>query len=130
VKKVVSKKRRASASEKEKRIAAKQKGPDNDEPAGKRERVDPVAETDKDVDILSTAQIQPCTFYPSKGRIQKPVEDLLAAAPIDPEELEARDARSKRVAKMIQKQIAMASTAPKECWSRGCHGRDRRIVLY
>jgi hypothetical protein len=39
---------------------------------------------------------------------------LLAATSIDPEELEARDARSKRMAKMIQKQIAMASTAPKE----------------
>jgi hypothetical protein len=32
----------------------------------------------------------------------------------DPEELEARDARGKRVAEMIQKQIAMAGAAPKE----------------
>jgi hypothetical protein len=37
------------------------------------------------------------------------------AALADPEELEACDARGKHVAEMIQKQIAMASTAPKEC---------------
>jgi hypothetical protein len=47
--------------------------------------------------------------------VQKAVEELPSAALADPEELEARDARSKRVAEMIQKQIAMASTAPKEC---------------
>jgi hypothetical protein len=39
---------------------------------------------------------------------------LPAATLIDPEELEARDARSKRVAEMIQKQIAMASIGSKE----------------
>jgi hypothetical protein len=46
--------------------------------------------------------------------VQKAVEELPSAALADPEELEARDARSKRVAEMIQKQIAMAGTAPKE----------------
>jgi hypothetical protein len=61
-----------------------------------------------------TPQIQPCTFYPPKGSVQKPVEEFLAAALADSEELEARDARSKRVAEMIQQQIALASTAPKE----------------
>jgi hypothetical protein len=111
---VVSKKMPASASEKEKHVVAKEKGPDDDEPARKRARVDPIAETAEDVDILSTPQIQPCTFYAPKGSIQKPVEALPAAAPIDPELLEASDARSKRVAEMIQKQIAMASSAPKE----------------
>jgi hypothetical protein len=114
VKKVVSRKRPASAPEKEKRIVAKEKGPDDDDPAGKKARVDPVAETDEDVDILSTPQIQPCTFYPPKGSAQKAVEELPSAALADSEEMEPRDARSKRVAEMIQKQIAMASTAPKE----------------
>jgi hypothetical protein len=113
-KRVVPKKRPPGASEKEKRIAAKEKGLNDDEPAGKRARVDPVAETDKDVDILSMPQIQPYTFYPPKESIQKLVEELPSAAPIDPEELEARDARSKRVAEMIQKQIAMASATPKK----------------
>jgi hypothetical protein len=32
----------------------------------------------------------------------------------DAEELEAREARGKRVAELIQKEIAMADTAPKE----------------
>jgi hypothetical protein len=42
------------------------------------------------------------------------VEELPATSSVDLEELEARDARGKRVAEMIQKQIAMASSAPKE----------------
>jgi hypothetical protein len=46
--------------------------------------------------------------------VQKAIEELPSAALADPEELEARDARSKRVAERIQKQIAMASTALKE----------------
>jgi hypothetical protein len=46
--------------------------------------------------------------------LKKAVEELPSAALADHEELEARDTRSKRVAEMIQKQIAMASTAPKE----------------
>jgi hypothetical protein len=100
-KKVVSKKRPASASEKEKRIVAKEKGPDDDEPAGKKAQVNPVAETDEVVDVLSTPQIQPCTFYPPKGSMQKVVKELPSADLADPEELEARDARSKRVAEMI-----------------------------
>jgi hypothetical protein len=33
----------------------------------------------------------------------------------DAEELEAREARGKRVAELIQKEIAMADAAPKEC---------------
>jgi hypothetical protein len=41
----ISKKRVASVSEEGKRIVAKEKGPDDDEPVGKRARVDPAAET-------------------------------------------------------------------------------------
>jgi hypothetical protein len=37
----------------------------------------------------------------SEGEYAKTVEELPAAALINPEELEARDARSKRVAEMI-----------------------------
>jgi hypothetical protein len=37
-----------------------------------------------------------------------------SAGQADPEELEAREVRGKRVAEMIQKEIAMADTAPKE----------------
>jgi hypothetical protein len=44
----------------------------------------------------------------------KTIEELPAAASVDGEELEARDARGKRVAEMIQKQIAMASSTLKE----------------
>jgi hypothetical protein len=111
---VVSKKRPVSASEKEKRVVVKEKDPDDDEPAGKKARANLVAETDEDVDILSTPQIQPCTSYPPKGTVRKAVEELPSAALSDPEELAARDARSKRMAKMIPKQISMASTAPKK----------------
>jgi hypothetical protein len=113
-KKVVSKKRPSSASKKEKRVVVKEKGPDDDEPAGKKARANPIAETDEDVDILSTPQIQPCTSYPPRGTVRKAVEEFPSAALADPEELEARDARSKCVAEMIQKQIVMADTAPKE----------------
>jgi hypothetical protein len=56
-KKVVSKKRIASALKGAKHAVANEKGPDDDEPAEKRARIDPVAETDEDVDILSTPQI-------------------------------------------------------------------------
>jgi hypothetical protein len=112
-KKVVSKKRIAGASEEAKHIVAKEKGPDDDEPAGKRARIDPVAETDDDVDILSTPQIQPCTFYPPKGKMLKIVEEFPATS-VDAEELEARDDRGKHVAEMIQNQITMASSSPKK----------------
>jgi hypothetical protein len=44
----------------------------------------------------------------------KTVEELPAAASVDGEELEARDARGKRVAEMIQKQIAMVISTLKE----------------
>jgi hypothetical protein len=113
-KKVVSKKRIASVSEEAKRVVAKEKGPDDDEPAGKRARIDPVTETDEDDDILSTPQIHPSTFYPPKGKMLKTVEELPAAASVDGEELEARDARGKRVAEMIQKQIAMVISTLKK----------------
>jgi hypothetical protein len=113
-KKVTSKKRPSEASERGKRVTIKEKGPDEDEPSGKRARADPVAETDEDVDILSTPQIQPCTNYPPKGSAWKMTEEPSTAGLADPEELEARKVRGKRVAEMIQKQIAMAGAAPKE----------------
>jgi hypothetical protein len=37
-----------------------------------------------------------------------------SAGLVDPEELEAREVRGKRLAEMIQKEIAMADAAPKE----------------
>jgi hypothetical protein len=114
-KKVFSKKRHANASEKEKRVVTKEKGPDDDQPAGKKAGVNLVTETDEDVDILLTPQIQPYTFYPLKGTVRKAVEELPSAALADPEELEARDTRSKRMAEMKQMQIVTASTVPKEC---------------
>jgi hypothetical protein len=43
----------------------------------------------------------------------KTVEELSATS-VEAEELEARDARGKRVVEMIQKQIAMASSSPKK----------------
>jgi hypothetical protein len=113
-KKMASKKRPLEARERGKRVTIKEKGPDDDEPSGKRARADPVAETDEDVDILSTPQIQPCTNYPPKGSAWKLTEEPSSADLADPEELEAREVRGKRVAEMIQKQIAMAGAAPKE----------------
>jgi hypothetical protein len=50
-----------------KQLAVKEKEPDDAEASAKRARIDPVAETDEDVDILTTPQIQPCTKYPLKG---------------------------------------------------------------
>jgi hypothetical protein len=41
-------------------------------------------------------------------------EEPSSAGQADPEELEAREARGKRVVEMIQKEIAMADAAPKE----------------
>jgi hypothetical protein len=113
-KKMASKKRPSEATKRGKRVTIKEKGPDDDEPSGKRARADPVAETDEDVDILSTPQIQPCTNYPPKGSAQKVTEEPSTTGLADPEELEAREVRGKRVAEMIQKQIAMAGVAPKE----------------
>jgi hypothetical protein len=52
-KKIASKKRSSEATERGKRVTIKEKGPDDDEPSGKRARADPVAETDEDVDTLS-----------------------------------------------------------------------------
>jgi hypothetical protein len=112
-KKIISKKRVASVSQEEKCVVAEEKRPDNEEPAGKRVQINPIAETDEDVDILSTPRIEPSTRYPPKGKALKTVEELLAASSADPEELEAREARGKRVAEMIQKQITMSSSAPK-----------------
>jgi hypothetical protein len=113
-KKMASKKRPSEATERGKRVTIKEKGPDDDEPSGKRARADPVAETDEDVDILSTPQIQPCANYPPKGSARKVTEEPSTAGLADPEELEAREARGKCVAEMIQKQIAMAGTTSKE----------------
>jgi hypothetical protein len=113
-KKVTSKKRPSEASERGKRVTIKEKGPYDEEPSGKRARADLVVETDEDVDILSTPQIQPCTNYSPKGSARKVMEEPSTAGLADPEELEAREVRGKRVAEMIQKQIAMAGGAPKE----------------
>jgi hypothetical protein len=62
------------ATERGKRVTIKEKGPDEDETSGKRAQTDPVAETDEDIDIMSTPQIQPCTNYPPKGSAQKLME--------------------------------------------------------
>jgi hypothetical protein len=111
---LASKKRPLEATERGKRVTIKETGPDEDEPSGKRVQTDPVAETDEDVDIMSTPKIQPCTKYPPKGSAQKFTEEPSSAGQADLEELEAREARGKRVAEMIQKEISMADAAPKE----------------
>jgi hypothetical protein len=67
-KKLASKKRSSEATERGKHVTIKEKGPDDDEPSGKRARADPVTEMSRDVDILSTPQIQPGTNYPPKGQ--------------------------------------------------------------
>jgi hypothetical protein len=113
-KKMASKKWPSEATEIGKCVTIKEKGLDDDEPSGKRARADPVAETDEDVDILSTPQIQPCTNYSPKGSARKLTEVPSSAGLVDPEELEAREVRGKRLAEMIQKEIAMADAAPKE----------------
>jgi hypothetical protein len=71
-------------------------------------------ETDEDFDIMPMPQIQPCTNYPPKRPTQKLMEEPSSAGQADPEELEAREARGKRVAELIQKEIAMADAGPKE----------------
>jgi hypothetical protein len=113
-KNLASKKRPLEATERGKRVTIKEKGTDEDETSGKRAQTDPVAETDENVDIMSMPQIQPCTNYPPKGSAQKLTEQPSSAGQADPEELEACEARGKRVAEMIQKEIAMADAAPKE----------------
>jgi hypothetical protein len=113
-KKVISKKRVASVSKEEKHVVAEEKCPDDEEPAGKRVQINPIVETGEDVDILSTPRIEPSTYYPPKGKVLKTIEELPTTSLADPEEMEVQDARGKRVAEMIQKQIAMASSALKE----------------
>jgi hypothetical protein len=113
-KRLASKKRPLETAEKAKRVAIKEKGPDEDETSGKREWIDLVEETVEDIDVMPTPQIQPCTNYPPKGSAQRLTEELSLAGQADPEELEAREARGKRVAELIQKEIAMADPAPKE----------------
>jgi hypothetical protein len=113
-KRLASKKRPSEATERGRRVTIKEKEPYEDEPSGKRARADPVAETDEDVDIMSMPQIQPCTNYPPKGSARKLTKEPSSAGQADPEELEAREARGKRVAEMIQKEIAMVDAAPKE----------------
>jgi hypothetical protein len=113
-KELVSRKRPLDDAEKVKQLAIKEKEPDDAEAFAKRARVDPVAETDEDVDILTTPQIQPCTKYPPKGSAQKLAEGPSQVGLADAEELEAREARGRRVAELIQKDIAMADAAPKE----------------
>jgi hypothetical protein len=107
-------KRPLDTIEKVKQLAVKEKEPEDAEASAKRARVDPVAETDEDVDIVTTPQIQPCTKYPPKGSARKLAEGLSLVSQTDAEELEAREARGRRVAELIQKDIAMAEAAPKE----------------
>jgi hypothetical protein len=95
-KKTISKKRVSSTSEEEKHVVAEETRPEDEEPSGKRVR------------------IEPSTRYPPKGKQLKATEELPVVSSADPEELEEREARGKRVAEMIQKQIAMASSAPTE----------------
>jgi hypothetical protein len=111
---LVSRKRPLDTVEKVKQLAIKEKKPEDTEASAKRARVDPVAETDEDVDIMTTPQIQPCTKYPPKGSAQKLADGLPPVGQTDVEELEAREARGRRVAELIQKDIAMAEAAPKE----------------
>jgi hypothetical protein len=107
------KKRPLDTVEKVKQLAIKEKEPEDAEISAKRARVDPVAETDEDVDIMPAPQIQPCTKYPPKGSAKKLVEGPPPLGQTDAEELEAREARGRRVAELIQKDIAMAEAAPR-----------------
>jgi hypothetical protein len=113
-KRLALKKRPLETTERAKRVTIKEKGPDEDETSRKRAQTDPVAETDEDVEVMPTPQIQPCTNYPPKGPAQKLTEEPSPAGLADAEELEAREARGKRVTELIQKEIAMADAAPKE----------------
>jgi hypothetical protein len=107
------KKRPLDTAEKVKQLAVKEKKTEDAEASAKRARVDPVAETDEDVDIMPAPQIQPCTKYPPKGSAKKLVEGPPPLGQTDAEELEAREARGRRVAELIQKDIAMAEAAPR-----------------
>jgi hypothetical protein len=113
-KRLALKKRPLETTDRVKQLAVKEKEPDDAEAFVKRARIDPVAETDEDVDILTMPQIQPCTKYPPKGSAQRLTEEPSPVGLADAEELEAREARGKRVAELIQKEIAMADAAPKE----------------
>jgi hypothetical protein len=115
-KRVISKKRPVDALERGKRVTVKEKGPDEDETSGKKARANPVVETDEDIDILSTPQIQPCTSYPSRGTAQKMAEEPPTAGLANPEELEARDARGKPVAEMIRSRLPWPAQSRRSAW--------------
>jgi hypothetical protein len=97
------------------RFIAEEHRPHDAEPAVKRARTDPFAETDEDVDILATPRIEPSTHYPPKMKNPEAPKELPAIAPPDPVEEAQREARSRRVAEMIQKQIVMAGPGPSHC---------------
>jgi hypothetical protein len=113
-KRLALKKRPLETADRVKQVAVKEKKPDDDEASGKRARIDPVVEIDEGTDILQMPQIQPCTNYPPKGSARRLAEEPSPAGLADAEELEAREARSKRVAELIQKDIAATDATPKE----------------
>jgi hypothetical protein len=113
-KRLALKKRPLETTDRVKQIAVKEKESDDVEASGKRARIDPVAEANGDINILPTPQIQPCTNYPPKGSAQRLAEEPSPAGLADAKELEACEARGKRVAELIQKEISMADAAPKE----------------
>jgi hypothetical protein len=78
--------------------------------------MDPVAETDEDVDIMPTPQIQSCNKYPPKGPARKLTEEPSPAGLADAEELEAREARGKRVAELIQKELPWPTQPRRSMW--------------
>jgi hypothetical protein len=122
-KKQASKKRPSEATERGRGVTIKEKGADEDEPSGKRAWADTVAETDEDVDIMTTPQIQPCTNYPPKGPAQKSMEEPSSAGRADPEELEAHEAKGKCMAELIQKECYGRRSPEGACGrSSGCRG--------
>jgi hypothetical protein len=58
--------------------------PEDGEPAGKRAQTDPFVETDEEIDILSTPQIEPSTRYPPKGNELKTAKELHVDSSADP----------------------------------------------
>jgi hypothetical protein len=113
-KKTISKKRVSSISDQEKHVVAEEAQPEDEEPARKRVRTDPFAETDEEIDIFPTPQIEPSTRYPPKGKELEVTKELLVTSSTDPDKLEERDARGKCVAEMIQKQIMMVGPTAAE----------------
>jgi hypothetical protein len=86
-KKMSSKRKAPSTSEKDKGVVVEERQPKAVKPQEKKSRTDPTAETDENMDALATPQVELSSLYPPKAREPQEPKDHPVIAPIDPVEV-------------------------------------------